>query len=159
KSCHAHGAHAMGGMAPFIPSRKNPSINEAALARVRADKEREVGDGFDGTWVAHPELVPVARQVFEAALRGEAHQKERRREEVRVAAAQLLDVHVADVPVAEGGVRNDISVALQYLSAWLGGTGAVAIFDLMEDAATAEIARAQLWQWVHHLARLGDGRA
>jgi malate synthase len=158
KSCHAHGAHAMGGMAPFIPSRKNPSINEAALAKVRADKQREVGDGFDGTWVAHPDLVPVARAVFEQALVERPHQKERLRAEVAVTAAQLLDVHLDAAPVSEAGFRNDISVGLQYLSAWLGGTGAVAIFDLMEDAATAEIARAQLWQWVHNQARLGDGR-
>jgi malate synthase len=156
KSCHAHGAHAMGGMAPFIPSRKNPAINEAALAKVRADKLREVHDGFDGTWVAHPDLVPVARAVFDEALGERPHQKERRRDEVTVSAAQLLDVHLPEVRVTEAGFRNDISVGLQYLSAWLGGTGAVAIFDLMEDAATAEIARAQLWQWVHNQARLSD---
>jgi malate synthase len=158
KSCHAHGAHAMGGMAPFIPSRKHPEINEGALARVRADKEREVSDGFDGTWVAHPDLVPVARRVFEQALGPRAHQKDRLRGEVSVTAEQLVDVRLDAAPVTEAGFRNNISVGLQYLSAWLGGAGAVAIFDLMEDAATAEIARAQLWQWLHHQARLADGR-
>jgi malate synthase len=170
QSCHAHGAHAMGGMAPFIPSRKDPSANEAALARVREDKLREVGDGFDGTWVAHPDLVPVARQVFADALGTQAHQKYRQRagrffaggpstivDDVTVTAAALVDTRLPG-SVTEAGVRNNISVALQYLRAWLDGNGAVAIFNLMEDAATAEIARAQLWQWIHHGAKLADGR-
>jgi malate synthase len=157
KTCHRRGAHAMGGMAPFIPTRKNPEINEKALAQTRADKEREVKDGFDGTWVAHPDLVPVAKEIFDRKL-GKAHQKERLREEVRIEAAELLDVRVPGGTVTEAGVRNNISVALQYLSAWLGGNGAVAIFNLMEDAATAEISRAQLWQWVQNGAKLAEGR-
>jgi len=157
KTCHRRGAHAMGGMAPFIPTRKNPEVNEKALAQTRADKEREVKDGFDGTWVAHPDLVPVAKEVFDKKL-GKPHQKERLREEVRVEARELQDTKVPGGTITEAGVRNNISVALQYLSAWLGGNGAVAIFNLMEDAATAEISRAQLWQWVQNGAKLADGR-
>ncbi|HEY4770370.1 MAG TPA: malate synthase A [Myxococcales bacterium] len=157
KTCHRRGAHAMGGMAPFIPTRKNPEINEKALAQTRSDKEREVKDGFDGTWVAHPDLVPIAKEVFDRKL-GKPHQKERLREEVRVEAPELQDIKVPGGTISEGGVRNNISVALQYLSAWLGGNGAVAIFNLMEDAATAEISRAQLWQWVQNGAKLDDGR-
>jgi len=157
KTCHRRGAHAMGGMAPFIPSRKYPEINEKALAQTRADKEREIKDGFDGTWVAHPDLVPVAKEVFDEKL-GKPHQKERLREEVRVEARELQDTKVPGGTITEAGVRNNISVALQYLSAWLGGNGAVAIFNLMEDAATAEISRAQLWQWVQNGAKLADGR-
>jgi malate synthase len=159
RTCHSRGAHAMGGMAPFIPSRKNPEINAAALAKVRDDKLREVNDGFDGTWVAHPDLVPTAKEVFDAALGQRPHQKDRLREEVKVADPELLDLGVPDGKVTEAGVRNNISVALQYIAAWLGGNGAVAIFNLMEDAATAEISRAQLWFWVHHSGKLDDGRA
>ena len=158
RTCHHRGAHAMGGMAPFIPSRKNPEINAAALAKVRDDKLREVKDGFDGTWVAHPDLVPTAAEVFNGALGDKPHQKERLREEVQVTDPQLLDLTVAGGKITESGVRNNISVALQYLSAWLAGNGAVAIFNLMEDAATAEISRAQLWFWVHHGGTLDDGR-
>jgi malate synthase len=158
KSCHAHGAHAMGGMAPFIPNRKDPALNDSALAKVRDDKLRETHDGFDGTWVAHPDLVPTARAVFEQALGGKRNQKERLRSEVTVDAAALVNPKIDAGAVTEAGVRNNISVGLQYLSAWLQGSGAVAIYNLMEDAATAEIARAQLWQWVHKGARLGDGR-
>ncbi|HYS09110.1 MAG TPA: malate synthase A [Myxococcales bacterium] len=157
KTCHRRNAHAMGGMAPFIPTRKNPEINEKALAQTRADKEREVRDGFDGTWVAHPDLVPVAKEVFDQKL-GKPHQKEKLREEVHVEARELQDTKVPGGTITEAGVRNNISVALQYLSAWLGGNGAVAIFNLMEDAATAEISRAQLWQWVQNGAKLADGR-
>src|SRR6266446_5484415 len=157
KTCHRREAHAMGGMAPFIPTRKNPEINEKALAQTRSDKEREVKDGFDGTWVAHPDLVPIAKEVFDRKL-GKPHQKERLREEVRVEARELQDTKVPGGTITEAGVRNNISVALQYLSAWLGGNGAVAIFNLMEDAATAEISRAQLWQWVQNGAKLADGR-
>jgi malate synthase len=149
RTCHRRGAHAMGGMAPFIPSRKQPQINEAALAKVRADKEREVGDGFDGTWVAHPDLVPVARDVFSKALGSAPHQKARLREEVIPNAAALRDTNVPGGTTTEAGVRNDLSVALQYLASWFAGNGAVAIFNLMEDAATAEISRAQLWFWLH----------
>jgi malate synthase len=157
-TCHRRDAHAMGGMAPFIPSRKNPEINTAALAKVRDDKLREVNDGFDGTWVAHPDLVPTAKEVFDAALGAKPHQKDRLRDDVRVADAELVDLRVAGGKVTEAGVRNNVSVALQYVSAWLGGNGAVAIFNLMEDAATAEISRAQLWFWVHHGGKLDDGR-
>jgi malate synthase len=159
QTCHKRGAHAMGGMAPFIPTRKNPEVNEKALQQTRSDKEREVNDGFDGTWVAHPDLVPVAKEVFDRKLGEKANQKDRLREEVSVKASELQDVRVPGGKISEAGVRNDISVALQYLSAWLGGNGAVAIFNLMEDAATAEISRAQLWQWLQNGAKLDDGRA
>jgi malate synthase len=159
RTCHARGAHAMGGMAPFIPSRKQPEINEAALARVRADKQREVSDGFDGTWVAHPDLVPAAREVFSAALGSSPHQKSRSREDVVPNAAALQDTRVPGGVVTEAGVRNDISVALQYIAAWFAGNGAVAIYNLMEDAATAEISRAQLWLWRRRAVELeGGGR-
>ncbi|HEY0477268.1 MAG TPA: malate synthase A [Kofleriaceae bacterium] len=158
RTCHHRGAHAMGGMAPFIPSRKNPEINTAALAKVRDDKLREVGDGFDGTWVAHPDLVPTAAEVFGNALGARPHQKDKLRDDVRVTDAELLDLGVPGGKITEAGVRNNISVALQYLSAWLAGSGAVAIFNLMEDAATAEISRAQLWFWVHHAGVLDDGQ-
>ena len=158
KTCHRRGAHAMGGMAPFIPSRKDPSVNEAALAKVREDKLRESRDGFDGTWVAHPDLVPVAMEVFEKALAPRPHQKDRRRDEVSVAARELTDTRVPGGTVTEAGFRNNVNVALQYLSSWLAGNGAAAIFNLMEDVATAEIARSQLWQWIHNGAALADGR-
>ncbi|HEU4727251.1 MAG TPA: malate synthase A [Kofleriaceae bacterium] len=158
RTCHHRGAHAVSGMAPFIPSRKNPEINTAALAKVRDDKLREVRDGFDGTWVAHPDLVPTATEVFTQALGERPNQKSRLREEVKVVDAELLDLRVPEGKITEAGVRNNVSVALQYLSAWLAGNGAVAIFNLMEDAATAEISRAQLWFWVHHGGTLDDGR-
>ena len=158
RTCHRRGAHAMGGMAPFIPSRKDPAVNEAALARVRDDKLRESRDGFDGTWVAHPDLVPVAMEVFEKALGPRANQKERLREDVSVAAAPLRDTTVPGGTVTEAGFRNNVNVALQYLSSWLSGNGAAAIFNLMEDVATAEIARSQLWRWIHNGASLADGR-
>jgi malate synthase len=157
RTCHRRGAHAMGGMAPFIPNRKNPEINEKALARVRDDKTREAGDGFDGTWVAHPDLVPVAMDVFQKALGPKANQKEVLRSEVEVAGAQLVDTHVPGGTITEAGFRNNVSVALQYLNSWLSGNGAVAIFNLMEDAATAEISRAQLWQWITNRTKLEDG--
>jgi malate synthase len=158
RTCHHRGAHAIGGMAPFIPSRKNPEINITALAKVRDDKLREVRDGFDGTWVAHPDLVPTATEVFDTALGERAHQKDRLRDDVRISDLDLLDLRVPGGKITEAGLRNNVSVALQYLSAWLGGNGAVAIFNLMEDAATAEISRAQLWFWVHHGGTLDDGR-
>jgi malate synthase len=159
KTCHHRGAHAIGGMAAFIPSRKDPKVNEVALAKVREDKERESKDGFDGTWIAHPDLVPVAREVFEKALQGKPHQKERLREDVQVSAKDLRTFVVPGGQITEGGVRNNISVALQYIESWLRGIGAVAIFNLMEDAATAEISRSQLWQWVHNPnSVLDDGR-
>jgi malate synthase len=158
KTCHRRGAHAIGGMAAFIPSRKDPQVNEVALAKVREDKERETGDGFDGTWVAHPDLVPVARESFDRVLGERPHQKDRLRDDVEVSPEELLDFRVPGGKVTEAGVRNNVSVALQYLDSWLRGNGAAAIYNLMEDAATAEISRAQLWQWVHHNARLDDGR-
>jgi malate synthase len=157
KTCHRRGAHAMGGMAPFIPTRRNPEVNEKALAQTRSDKEREVADGFDGTWVAHPDLVPVAKEVFDKKL-GKPHQKERLRSEVKVEARELADTRVPGATISESGVRNNISVGVQYLASWLGGNGAAAIYNLMEDAATAEISRAQLWQWVQNGAKLEDGR-
>jgi malate synthase len=159
KTCHKRGAHAIGGMAAFIPSRKDHDVNERALAKVREDKERESGQGFDGTWVAHPDLVPVAREIFDAVLGNRPHQKQRTREELQVTAQQLLDTHIDGTAVTRAGVKNNIGVALRYLDAWLQGTGAVAIFNLMEDAATAEISRAQLWQWRTHSAQLEDGES
>ncbi|HEY5678135.1 MAG TPA: malate synthase A [Myxococcales bacterium] len=157
KTCHRRNAHAMGGMAPFIPTRKNPEINEKALAQTRADKEREVADGFDGTWVAHPDLVPTAKEVFDRKL-GKPNQVSRQRPEVNVKASELQDTRVPGATISEAGVRNNISVGVQYLASWLGGNGAAAIYNLMEDAATAEISRAQLWQWVQNKAKLEDGR-
>jgi malate synthase len=145
RTCHRRRAHAMGGMAAFIPSRRDAELNERALAKVREDKQREAGDGFDGTWVAHPDLVPVAFAEFE-----HVNQLDRLREDVDASTEQLLDVASTPGEVTEDGLRNDVAVALRYLTAWLGGTGAVAIFNLMEDAATAEIARSQVWQWVRH---------
>ena len=150
RTCHKRAAHAMGGMAAFVPSRKDKEVNELALKKVREDKERESRDGFDGTWVAHPDLVPVALEVFDKALADKPHQKHRLRDDVKVTAHQLLDFHIPNGTITEAGLRQNINVALQYLDSWLRGTGAVAIYNLMEDTATAEISRAQLWQWVHH---------
>jgi malate synthase len=150
QTCHRRGAHAMGGMAAFIPSRRDPELNERALAKVREDKRREAADGFDGSWVAHPDLVPVATDEFDRVLDERPNQLERGRDEVSVGQRELLDVASTPGEVTEEGLRNDVSVAIQYLSAWLRGSGAVAIFNLMEDAATAEIARSQVWQWVRH---------
>jgi malate synthase len=157
KTCHRRGAHAMGGMAAFVPSRKTPEINEAALAKVRADKEREAGDGFDGTWVAHPDTVSTALAEFDKVLGERPNQIERRRDEVDVGARDLLAVDETPGEATEEGLRNDVSVGIQYLSHWLLGSGAAAIFNLMEDAATSEIARSQVWQWVRHGVRLHDG--
>jgi len=157
-TCHTRGAHAIGGMAAFIPSRRDADVNARALARVREDKQRESADGFDGTWVAHPDLVPLATEVFTAVLGDAPHQRQRRRESVRVGAQELLDIRVPDGEITEAGVRANVHVALQYLDSWLQGTGAAAIANLMEDAATAEISRAQLWQWVRHRCKLPDGR-
>jgi malate synthase len=150
RTCHRRGAHAMGGMAAFVPSRRDPEVNETAIAKVREDKEREANDGFDGTWVAHPDLVPVAMEVFDAVLGDRENQVERQREDVSVEAGDLLDVRVPGGEVTEDGIRNNVSVGLHYLESWLRGVGAVAIYNLMEDAATAEISRAQIWQWIRH---------
>ena len=156
RTCHRRGAHAMGGMAAQIPIRNDPAASERALEKVRADKEREVRDGHDGTWVAHPGLVPLAREVFEAGLGGRENQLERLREDVSVTAEQLLEVPRGSR--TEEGIRRDVRVGIQYLEAWLRGTGCVPLYHLMEDAATAEISRAELWQWIHHGALLDDGR-
>jgi malate synthase len=159
RTCHKRGAHAVGGMSAFIPSRRDADVNERAIAAVKKDKERESTDGFDGTWVAHPDLVPVALDVFEKVLGTKPNQKDKLREDVKVQGSQLIDFNIPGSSVTEAGVRNNISVGLQYMAHWLAGSGAVAIFNLMEDAATAEISRAQLWQWVKMSAKLGDGRA
>ena len=150
KTCHARGAHAMGGMAAFIPSRRDPEVNEVALAKVREDKEREAGQGFDGTWVAHPDLVPVAMEIFDRVLGERPNQLDRQRDDVSSTAADLLDVASTPGEITMEGLHNNVSVGVQYLAAWLQGSGAVAIFNLMEDAATSEISRSQVWQWLRH---------
>ena len=150
RSCHIRGAHAIGGMAAFIPSRRDAEVNEIALTRVREDKLRESGDGFDGTWVAHPDLVPVAMEVFDAALGERPNQLERKREDVSTQAEDLLNVPATPGDVTEDGVRANVSVGIRYIASWLSGVGAAAIDNLMEDAATAEISRSQIWQWVRH---------
>ena len=150
KTCHRRGAHAIGGMAAFIPSRRDAQVNEVALTKVREDKLREAADGFDGTWVAHPDLVSVAIEVFDDALGERPNQVQRQRDDVSVAARDLLDVAATPGEVTEDGVRLNISVGIQYIASWLSGVGAAAINNLMEDAATAEISRSQIWQWVHH---------
>ncbi|MGI8829539.1 MAG: malate synthase A [Candidatus Limnocylindria bacterium] len=157
QTCHRRGAHAMGGMSAFIPSRRDPDVNENALTAVRADKQRESADGFDGTWVAHPDLVPVAREIFDAVLADRPNQKDRLRPEVKVTPRDLVDVQVPGGAVTEAGVRANISIGLSYLASWLAGNGAAAINNLMEDAATAEISRSQLWQWRTHAVPLDDG--
>jgi malate synthase len=157
RTCHKRGAHAIGGMAAFIPSRRDEEVNRAALEKVRADKARESQDGFDGSWVAHPDLVPICREVFDGVLGDRPNQRHRLREEVSVSASDLLAVDKTPGEITEAGLRNNISVGLQYIATWLGGNGAVAIFNLMEDAATAEIARSQIWQWIHNDVKLADG--
>ncbi|MBW3629529.1 MAG: malate synthase A [Gemmatimonadetes bacterium] len=159
RSCHTRGAHAIGGMAAFIPNRRDPEITTRALQKVSEDKNREASQGFDGTWIAHPDLAPIARTEFDRVLGDRPHQKDRLREDLRVSGDQLLDVRIEGGKITEAGLLNNISVALQYLEAWLGGLGAVAIYNLMEDAATAEISRAQLWQWVRLGATIDDGTA
>ncbi|SDO50933.1 malate synthase A [Actinacidiphila guanduensis] len=149
RTCHKRGAHAIGGMAAFIPSRRDPQVNELAFEKVKADKDREAVDGFDGSWVAHPDLVPIAQASFDAVLGERPHQKDRLREDVHVTAAQLLDIASLDARPTYEGLRNAVQVGIRYIEAWLRGQGAVAIFNLMEDAATAEISRSQIWQWVN----------
>ena len=171
RTCHRRGAHAIGGMAAFIPSRRDPEVNAVALEKVREDKEREASQGYDGTWVAHPDLVPVALEVFDRVLGANPNQLGVMREDIVPDAAALLDVAATPGEITEAGLRNNISVGIQYIAAWLAGSGAVAIFNLMEDAATSEISRAQVWQWLRHgkfsredvaritneeLAKLGD---
>ena len=149
-TCHRRGAHAIGGMAAFIPSRTDPAANEIALGKVREDKERESGDGFDGSWVAHPDLVPVCTSVFDAALGERPNQLERVREDVTPDEVGLLAIPATPGEITEAGVLTNVSVGVRYLDAWLQGVGAAAIDNLMEDAATAEICRSQIWQWVRH---------
>jgi malate synthase len=157
RTCHRRGAHAIGGMAAFIPNRRDPEVTERALAKVREDKERESGDGFDGTWVAHPDLVPIAQAEFDRVLGNRPHQKDKLREDVRLDAGALLNVRIDGGRITKQGLETNIDVALRYIEAWLRGQGAVAIHNLMEDAATAEISRSQLWQWLRHRAALADG--
>jgi len=156
RTCHKRGAHAIGGMAAFIPS-VDAAINETAFAKVSADKAREANDGFDGSWVAHPGMVEICRQEFTKVLNDRPHQKDKLREDVSTTAEDLLNIKATPGSVTEIGLRNNISVAIQYLEKWLKGTGAVSIFNLMEDAATAEICRSQIWQWIHNKISLEDG--
>ncbi|MER7820421.1 malate synthase A [Streptomyces sp. NPDC096153] len=149
RTCHKRGAHAIGGMAAFIPSRKDAEVNKVAFEKVKADKDREAGDGFDGSWVAHPDLVPVAMASFDAVLGDRPNQKDRLREDVHVTAADLIDIASLHAHPTYEGLRNAVQVGIRYIEAWLRGLGAVAIFNLMEDAATAEISRSQIWQWIN----------
>src|SRR2546430_7703251 len=157
KPCHKRGAFALGGMAAFIPNRRDQAVTETALAKVRDDKKREATDGFDGTWVAHPDLVETAMTEFDRALGKKEDQLDRQRPEVDVTAAQLLDVRIPGGTITDAGVRTDVSVGIQYIASWLRGTRAAAINNLMEDAATAEISRSQVWQWIHHGVSLKEG--
>ena len=158
KTCHKRGAHAMGGMSAVIPSRKDPEANEQANEKVRADKEREAGDGFDGSWVAHPDSVEVAMEQFDEVLGDKPNQIDKQRDDVDVTAEQLLDARVGRRRDHRGGpAHRTCNVGIQYISSWLRGNGAAAIYGLMEDAATAEISRSQVWQWVRHGVTLDDG--
>jgi malate synthase len=158
KTCHRRGAHAIGGMAAQIPSRTDQEANSKAFAALRDDKQREASDGFDGTWVAHPDSVAAAMEEFDKFLGDMPHQVDRRRDDVEVTAGQLLDVASTPGERTEQGLRSNVNVGIQYISSWLRGNGAAGIYGLMEDAATAEIARAQVWQWIRHGAELDDGR-
>ncbi|WP_225802097.1 malate synthase A [Streptomyces sp. NK15101] len=149
RTCHKRGAHAIGGMAAFIPSRKDAEVNKVAFEKVKADKDREAGDGFDGSWVAHPDLVPIAMASFDAVLGDRPNQKDRLREDVSVAPGDLIAIDSLDAKPTYDGLRNAVQVGVRYIEAWLRGLGAVAIFNLMEDAATAEISRSQIWQWIN----------
>ena len=157
-TCHRRGAYAIGGMSAFIPNRRDPDVTARALAQVSADKRREANDGFDGTWVAHPDLIPTARAEFDAVLGERPNQLERTRDDVQVTAAQLLDVASVGGVITEAGVRDNVLIALRYIESWLRGVGAAAIDNLMEDAATAEISRSQLWQWIHENSITAEGR-
>jgi malate synthase len=156
QTCHRRGAHAIGGMAAQIPIRNDPLANAAAMERVRADKLREANAGHDGTWIAHPGLAAIATQAFDAVLRG-PNQLEALRPDVHVNAADLL--RVPNGAITEAGIRLNIRVGVQYLESWLGGNGCVPLYNLMEDAATAEICRAQLWQWLRHGERTAEGKS
>ncbi|MFJ7253817.1 malate synthase A [Streptomyces sp. NPDC098085] len=149
RTCHKRDAHAIGGMAAFIPSRRDAEVNKVAFEKVKADKDREAHDGFDGSWVAHPDLVPIAMASFDAVLGERPNQKERLREDVSVAAGDLIAIDTLDAKPTYDGLRNAVAVGIRYIEAWLRGMGAVAIFNLMEDAATAEISRSQIWQWIN----------
>ncbi|MFC9122606.1 malate synthase A [Streptomyces sp. NPDC057067] len=149
RTCHKRGAHAIGGMAAFIPSRRDAEVNKVAFEKVKADKDREANDGFDGSWVAHPDLVPIAMESFDAVLGDKPNQKDRLREDVSVAAGDLIAIDTLDAKPSYDGLRNAVAVGIRYIEAWLRGMGAVAIFNLMEDAATAEISRSQIWQWIN----------
>ncbi|MFG3104506.1 malate synthase A [Streptomyces sp. NPDC048182] len=149
RTCHKRGAHAIGGMAAFIPSRRDAEVNKVAFEKVRADKDREAGDGFDGSWVAHPDLVPIAMESFDKVLGDKPNQKDRLREDVHVEAADLIAIDSLDAKPTHAGLVNAVQVGIRYIEAWLRGLGAVAIFNLMEDAATAEISRSQIWQWIN----------
>jgi malate synthase len=155
KTCHRREIHAMGGMAAQIPIRDDPAANEAAMEKVRADKQREAGDGHDGTWVAHPGLVAIAKEIFDREM-PQPNQIARKRQDVHVAASDLLVVPEGSISVA--GLRQNLNVGIGYIEAWLRGTGCVPLYHLMEDAATAEISRAQIWQWIRHGAKFDDGR-
>ncbi|MFE7749096.1 malate synthase A [Streptomyces sp. NPDC057428] len=149
RTCHKRGAHAIGGMAAFIPSRRDAEVNKVAFEKVKADKDREANDGFDGSWVAHPDLVPIAMASFDAVLGAKPNQKDRLREDVSVAPGDLIAIDTLDAKPSYDGLRNAVAVGIRYIEAWLRGMGAVAIFNLMEDAATAEISRSQIWQWIN----------
>jgi malate synthase len=157
KTCHASGAHAVGGMAAFVPSKQNQEATAAALATTAADKKREASQGFDGSWVAHPDLVPTCTAAFTEILRDQPNQLNRQRDDVAVSAAELLDVSTTQGAITLQGLRTNLRVSLEYLAAWIAGTGAVAIDHLMEDAATVEISRMQTWQWIRHAASAADG--
>ncbi|MFG2511010.1 malate synthase A [Streptomyces sp. NPDC048584] len=157
RTCHKRGAHAIGGMAAFIPSRRDAEVNKVAFEKVRADKDREADDGFDGSWVAHPDLVPIAMESFDRVLGDRPHQKDRLREDVRVTAAELIAVDSLEAKPTYAGLVNAVQVGIRYIEAWLNGMGAVAIFNLMEDAATAEISRSQIWQWINAEVVLDNG--
>ena len=157
KTCHRRGAHAMGGMAAFIPSRHDEAVNQIAFAKVREDKTREATDGCDGTWVAHPDLVSLATEVFDSVLGEQPNQIERRRDDVTISAKDLTTFVVPGGTITDGGVRQNVDIAIQYIASWLRGTGAAAIYNLMEDAATAEISRSQIWQWVRSNAATAEG--
>ncbi|WP_105035349.1 malate synthase A [Cryobacterium aureum] len=157
-TCHRRGAFAIGGMSAFIPNRRDPAVTEQALSQVAADKKREATDGFDGSWVAHPDLIPTAQAEFDKVLGDRPNQLERTRPEVSVTAAQLLDVASVGGSITEAGVRGNVLISLRYIESWLRGVGAAAIDNLMEDAATAEISRSQLWQWIHENSVTAEGR-
>src|SRR5437764_10936532 len=156
KTCHGREAHAIGGMAAFIPSRRDPEVNAIALEKVTEDKRREAGDGFDGTWVAHPDLVPTALAEFDAVLGDKPNQIDKKRPEVSVTADMLLAAKETPGDITSAGLRTNVDVGIRYIESWLRGNGAAAIHNLMEDSATAEISRSQVWQWVHNSAKLAD---